>query len=62
MSSYSSASEFWFSLLFNIVSVPFVLLLVALVIKQSVSIKDYTAEVEANSTTETPGFVGEVLF
>ena len=62
MSSYSSASEFWFSLLFNIVSVPFVLLLVALVVKQSVSVKDYSVEVEAARTTETPGFVGEVLF
>lgn len=62
MSSYSSASEFWFSLLFNIVSVPFALLLIALVVKQSISVRDYNAEAEASKTTDTPGFVGEVLF
>jgi len=57
-----TTSEFWFSFLFNIVSVPFALLLVAMVVKQSVSVRDYSIEVEAARTQQTPGFAGDALF
>lgn len=57
-----TASEFWFSFVFNIVSVPFALLLIALVVKQSVSVRDYSIEVESARTRQTPGFAGDVLF
>ncbi|MEM6596940.1 MAG: hypothetical protein AAF810_03700 [Cyanobacteria bacterium P01_D01_bin.36] len=57
-----TASEFWFSFLFNFVSIPFALLLIAMVVKQSVSVHDYSTEVEAARTQQTPGFAGDVLF
>ena len=60
--SRTTPSEFWFSLLFNIVSIPFALLLIAMVAKQSISIRDYSAETETARTTQSPGFVGDVLF
>ena len=57
-----STSEFWFSIVFNVVSIPFAILLIALVVKQSVSVRDYSAEVEAARTRQTPGFAGDALF
>lgn len=61
-SNSKTPSQFWFSLLFNVVSIPFALLLIALVAKQSVSIRDYTAETEAARDSQQPGFVGDTLF
>ena len=60
--SRTTPGEFWFNLLFNVVSIPFGLLLIAMVAKQSVSIRDYSAQTEAARTNQTPGFVGDVLF
>ena len=60
--SRTTPSEFWFNLLFNVVSIPFALLLIVMVAKQSVSIRDYSAQTEAARTSQTPGFAGDVLF
>ncbi|MEL7331689.1 MAG: hypothetical protein AAFN12_05545 [Cyanobacteria bacterium J06560_2] len=60
--SHTTASEFWFSLLFNVVSIPFALLLIVMVAKQSVSVRDYSAEVESARNSQTSGLVGETFF
>lgn len=57
-----TASEFWFNFLFNIVSIPFAILLIALIAKQSVSIRDYSAEIDSARNSQTPGFAGDTLF
>ncbi len=55
-------SEVWFSLLCNIVFVPFVILLIALVANQTISIRQNLVEAETTDPAEAPGFIGDVLF
>ena len=57
--SHSSFGEFWCSLLFNLVSIPFLVLLIALIANQTMSVRDYSA---ANAETGTTTYVGDTLF
>jgi len=59
-------SEVWFGLLFKFVSVPFVILLIAVIAKQTISIHQYSVEAETAGSRDVPakapGFIGDVLF
>lgn len=56
----SNTGEFWSKALFNIASVPFVLLLIALTAHQTMSVRDY-AETQAAEAGAPTQFVGERL-
>jgi len=56
----STVGEFWSKALFNIASVPFVLLLIALTAHQTMSVRDYAATQATESGAPTQ-FVGERL-
>ncbi|MGD1895855.1 MAG: hypothetical protein ACFB16_02775 [Phormidesmis sp.] len=58
----TTTSEFWFTLLFNVVSIPFTLLLIVMIVKQSVSVRDYSTTLDSSRSAETPGFAGDTLF
>lgn len=57
----SSVGTGWSKLLFNIVSIPFVLLLAVLIAKQGLSLHRYFANAEA-SETGSASFVDETFF
>ena len=58
--SHTTFSEFWCSLLFNLVSIPFVVLLIALIANQVISVRNYNEAQTNDSSTTT--LVGDTLF
>lgn len=56
----STVGEFWSKALFNIASIPFALLLIALTAHQTMSVRDYAATQAAEAGAPTQ-FVGERL-
>lgn len=58
----SNLSISWGDLLFKLASVPFILLLMATVVSQTLSLKDYSAASELSEPTDSAGFVGDRLF
>ena len=58
--SHTPFSEFWCSLLFNLVSFHFVELLIALIANQVISVRNYNEAQTNDSSTTT--LVGDTLF
>lgn len=57
----SSLGEVWCKLLFNAMSIPFVLLLVTLIASQVMSAKQYS-DLEAEGSRRSGEYSGQVLF
>lgn len=57
----TESSVVWGKLLFNLVSIPFVLLLMALVATQIISVRNYAATVESQET-QPDAFIHEKNF
>ncbi len=57
----SSFSEAWCKLLFNFVSIPFVLLLMLLVASQVMSAREYS-DMESDGARQSGEYSGQVLF
>lgn len=58
--SHTTFDQFWCSLLFNLVSIPFAILLIALIANQTVSVRNYN-EAQSNDS-DTTTLVGDTLF